>query len=213
MGSADQAEQQETNRLAASAMRKFQAGQKPNSREMAAWKRYETAQREKYGLEFVAAIPKGQYVQWAGTQTKVLNEQADNYGFPLRGKSIDLPGLVRYLHEFLARNKYRLAAGGDPGESDPLLVGGTSPALERYRAARADISEDERDERRRLLLPRSAVHEVHLQWAGLLRSAAEKLQKRFGEEAREIMDQALDDCEAALETLFAPPDDFDDQTN
>ena len=64
----------------------------------------------------------------AGRQTKVLHDQADLYGFPLRGPSIDLPAFVRFFHDWLARNKNVLRAVGE----DPMS-GPPSPALEKWR--------------------------------------------------------------------------------
>jgi hypothetical protein len=57
---------------------------------------------------------------------------------PIGGSTIDLPQVVRWLHDFLAANKLRLSAGES---DDPMLSGANSPALERYRLARAKREE------------------------------------------------------------------------
>ncbi len=44
----------------------------------------------------------------SGRQAKVLQEQAARYGIPFGGSTIDLPEVVRALHDFLANAKYQL---------------------------------------------------------------------------------------------------------
>ncbi len=68
----------------------------------------------------------------SGRQTKVINEQAERYGIPFGGATINLPTVVRALHDFLADNAVKLAR-----DDDPLMQGVGSPALERYREERA----------------------------------------------------------------------------
>jgi len=87
---------------------------------------------------------------------------------------------------------------------DPLLVGEggpASPALEKYREARAALAELELGERRRDLLPRSAVHEVFGRVAFRLRDAGEQLQREHGSEAHEVLNEALDDAEREMESI------------
>ena len=49
----------------------------------------------------------------SGRQTKVINEQAARYDLPFGGPTIDLPDVVRALHDFLAKHAQRLASGDD----------------------------------------------------------------------------------------------------
>jgi hypothetical protein len=76
---------------------------------------------------------------------------------------------------------------------DPLLDGPDSPALERYRDARASLSELELEQRRGRLVD---VDELGDWWANEiaapLRRATETLQTRFGVEAAEIVTRALE---------------------
>jgi hypothetical protein len=86
--------------------------------------------------------------------------------------------------------------------SDPLLAGGDSPELERYRAARADLAEMERDERNGSLIPRQQLDPAFVQYASAIRRAGEALQRRFGNEAAVMLNEALDDAERIIRRDF-----------
>ncbi len=138
----------------------------------------------------------------SGRQAKVINEQADRYGIPFGGRVVDLSEVVKSLHNFLANNARR--RGGNPGadgEDDPLLSGSGSPALERYREERAQLARLDRMEREKSLVPREEIRSALAEIAGILRTAGEVLQQSYGNAASEILNDALDDAEAAIEGL------------
>lgn len=109
------------------------------------------------------------------------------------------PGFVEWWVERALRK--RRAPSGDNG--DPLLVADApaSPALERYREARADLAALELAERQRDLLPRQTVHEVFGRIASRLRDAGEQLGREHGSEAHEVLSEALDDAEREVTSL------------
>lgn len=78
----------------------------------------------------------------------------------------------------------QLAAGDD-------FTGSDSPNLERMRKARADIWELELDAKRGNFLPRDDVHQLLGELASVLRGAGERLQKQCGLDARDIMEEGL----------------------
>jgi hypothetical protein len=92
-----------------SAVAKNQAKQPLSPDELKAWKRFELDEDERRGRRFVAAVPKKVYGEWSGRQTKILHDQADLYGIPLRAPTINLPDVIAWLHDFLARWKHDLA--------------------------------------------------------------------------------------------------------
>lgn len=76
---------------------------------------------------------------------------------------------------------------------DPLLVGGgDSPNLERYRAAKAALTELELGERKKELIPRDELRVALGTVAAQVRRALTELQKRFGDDAAQIVGSALD---------------------
>jgi hypothetical protein len=99
-----------------------------------------------------------------------------------------------------ALRKHRVPSG-DNGDSDIEATAGLSPALERYREARADHAELDLQERQRDLLPRQAVHEVFGRIASRLRDAGEQLGREHGSEAHEVLSEALDDAGREIESL------------
>ena len=188
--------------LAASALDKRRRGQKPSGVELAALKRIERAREEEQRWEYYGSIPKKHWLEMSGRQTKVVNEQASRYGIPFGGRSIDLPAVVKALHDFLATNARKLAAGdGD----DPLMAGASTPALERYRLARAKLAELELEQREGNVLLRDVLHEGFGEIASMLRRASERLDRQCGREAYEILDEALTNAERKFDSLVATP--------
>lgn len=90
---------------------------------------------------------------------------------------------------------------------DPLLEGGgDSPALERYRLARAELVEYELAEKRRNMLSREVVRVTLGRWAAILRQCGERLGKRFGSEAVETFNDSLAECESLVNREFGDAD-------
>ncbi len=106
---AEQIKQRQDRELLKAAIDKSNKGQTLTRKELAAVASYEAEQRRFAGESFVRAVPKKLYGEWSGRQTKILHDQADLYGLPLRGETIDLVALVARLHEWLAEHKHELA--------------------------------------------------------------------------------------------------------
>ncbi|MCP4591815.1 MAG: hypothetical protein GY842_13850 [bacterium] len=87
----------------------------------------------------------------------------------------------------------------DDGDDAAMAAGGPSPALERWRRARATLAELEVGQKRGQLLPRDQVRELHSRMAGVLRSAIDRLQREFGDGAFEAIDEALMSAQQMLE--------------
>jgi hypothetical protein len=97
--------------------------------------------------------------------------------------------------------RQRRAPSGDNGDPDIEATAGLSPALERYREARADHAELDLQERQRDLLPRERVHKVFLQIGRRLRDAGEQLQREHGAEAHEVLVEAIGDAKREIAKL------------
>lgn len=190
--------QQLDKELASKAYKKVMAGEVPSASERAALKRFERDQEEQRRWQYYEAIPQKHWRQMSGRQSKVLQEQAERYGLPFGGRIINLPQLVRSLHNFLSANARRLVPEGDELlESGPL-----SPALERYREERAKMARLDRLAREGKLLPRDEVRDGLLQVAMLIRQAGETLGRQFGPEARQIVEEGLDGCQREIDRMF-----------
>jgi len=86
-------------------------------------------------------------------------------------------------------------------DGDPLLAGGSTPALERYRLARAKIEELKLERELGRWIERSVIHQGLAGIAAKIRAAGERLQKRFGPEAQNIIDEALDEAAREIEAF------------
>jgi hypothetical protein len=157
--------------------------------ERTALKRHERDKEERLRWQFYRSIPQKHWRAMSGRQAKVINEQAERYGLPLGGPTVNLPALARALHDFLAENALKLAQDDD----DPLLRGGGSPALEQYRVERTALARLDRLERE-----------------GILRSAGDALGRQHGPAATDLLYEALDDAAREVERSFGAGDDGDD---
>jgi hypothetical protein len=106
----------------------------------------------------------------------------------------------RLLDGLLEQAKRQRPQGGD---GDPLLADGDSPGLERYRNAKADLAEMERDRQRKQIVRVDEIEPVLMQLAGVMRSASENLARQFGNEAAGIVNEAVDEWAAGIAKLFA----------
>lgn len=185
--------------LVTAAIGKVQRGQVPSSQERAALRRFEKQQEEDKRWQFYRSIPKAHWKEMSGRTPRTFIDQAKLHGFPYPTgpkTPIDLPAVVKWLHDFLADNAQRLSA---PHTDDPLLAGSNSPALERYRLARAAREELELAARRGELLD---VDEL-LTWydaevAAPIRRSLEALQSQFGPAAMQLVAKSLDQAGAAV---------------
>ena len=162
-----------------------------------ALRRYERYQAEELQRDHLRAIPQRLFRELAGgVQTKQLQDWAAKWSAPVARPVIDGAELLVWLRQHLADLGRRPIAGED---EDPLLSGASSPALEEYRRWRAALARLEYQERERQLLPRDQVHAALGRLAAILRQAGETLQRQFGTEAYDILDEALVDAEREIE--------------
>jgi hypothetical protein len=92
------------------------------------------------------------------------------------------------------------------GENDPLLADGDSPGLERYRNAKADLAEMERDRQRKQIVRVEEIEPALMQLAGVMRSASENLARQFGNDAAGIVNEAVDEWADGVAKLLASDD-------
>lgn len=194
--------------LVQAAIKKTAAGIALKPIERNAWKKWEADEDARRADRFIGQVPKKTYCLWSGRPTKILHDQADLYGVPLRGTTIDVPQVIAWVHDFLARWKHDLAPlvkgdgaeiGGEPGLKEQLL----REQVDLYRR-RNRLLEDQLELNSQTLVPRGEIHALHLQLAKILRAAGERLQKQFGDQAASILNIALDDFENRIMELVEP---------
>jgi len=148
--------------LAAVALTKRRAGEKPTGNELAALKRVEKAHEEEKRWEYYATIPQKHWREMSGKQTRQLKAQAELHGIPFGGATISLPDVVKSLHEFLAKHRFAIADGQD-GDGET-----STAAKRRYAVARADREEMVRDREKGKLVTAEWARERRsevLRWA------------------------------------------------
>jgi hypothetical protein len=183
------------------AYRKLMAREALSKAEQQALTRHEKYKEERLRWQYYHSIPQKHWREMSGRQAKVINEQALRYGLPFGSASIDLPSVVRALHDFLADNAQKLA------KDDDLSLGGGgggggSPALERYRRERAALARLDRLERQRRVMPREEVRSAMGRVAAVLRGAGEALGRQFGPAAVDLLHEAMDDAQREIDRSF-----------
>ncbi|MCX7429019.1 MAG: hypothetical protein NTW96_25755 [Planctomycetia bacterium] len=187
--------------LVQSALAKRAKGQKPSKDELRALSRFERAKEDADRWRFYATIPKGHWQTMSGRSYKVLADQAAAHGVPIGGREIDLAAVVQWLHQFLTDNARKLAV---PDVDDPLMGGDSTPALERYRTARAILAEMEIKKQLGEWIPRDVIHDGITRFTSVLRGVGTILQRSktlTGAEAHQILNEGLDDAEKIVESF------------
>jgi len=153
------------------------------------------------------ALPQKRLREVLGCQAKTLQDRAEKYGFPWGGPTCNLWALLRWCVDRIAADGRELeaarrkvaqaeqlaAAAG--GEELALYAGASSPSLERLRKLKGDEAELDVLEKRGVLVRRAAVAQSMGQAADAIRRAGEKLERRFGPEARELIEEAIGELE------------------
>lgn len=174
------------------------AGESLTREQRAALRRRDKRREEELREAAYSACPKSAYQRLSGRQTKILHDQADRYGLPLRGATIDLGAVLRRFHDLLAEHG---------GKITTEAAAADSPALERKREAEADLKELDLAERRRDLVHRDLLRQQLAAVASLLRRAGEQLERKHGPAAKQLLVQTLDDAERRIGSITAAYDE------
>jgi phage terminase Nu1 subunit (DNA packaging protein) len=84
---------------------------------------------------------------------------------------------------------------------DPLLAEGDSPALERYRLAKAKHAELDLEQRRAELIDLAKCRDLFGRWGSVIRKMGDRVSKRFGSEANQMVAEAIDECDSIVRGL------------
>jgi hypothetical protein len=174
-------------RLASQAIKKITEGKKPTPEEQRALRRAERADEEKKRWEFYTSIPHAHWRAMSGRQSKVINEQALRHGIPFDGAKVNLPAVVKALHDFLARNRDKLER---PAET---------PVEQQFKAEQLRKLRRENEREEGLTIEVEELREGHSLLAGMIRDLGENLQKRFGRDAGQMVDEMLQNFERECE--------------
>jgi len=183
----------EFRRQVAAAQRKVKSRSELTNQERAALKKFERDREEGLRWQYYGTIPAKHWKVMSGRPAQVINEQSERYGIPFGGAVIDLTKVARALHDFFAANAMKLAK-----PEDPLMAGGDSPMLEKYREEQYLMAKLKRGEMERTLIPRDETRMCMGRMATILRNCGEVLQRQFGPGALDVLNEALDDAEAEV---------------
>lgn len=194
-------------RLAVRVERKVLDGLPITREERATLRRVEAANEQRRRWEHYRTIPKAHWREMAGgRQHKALSAQAERWGFPIDGAVVDLPRFIRFFHEWLEANGDRLRAADAEEAAIFAGVRESDEALIRFRNARADLAEVELGRRRRELLDRADLRNSLGLMAAAIRRAGDALQRTFGPDAHRVLEDAIDECEQAIDGMLGGGD-------
>lgn len=177
------------------------AGERLSRAESALVARWEKARAEASRWELMKAIPKRDYILMSGRQQKILDQQGERYGLDeLLKPRIDMTRLVRQFHDLLAKHWVKFSA--EASAEDLMKGGGNSPALERYRAAKAEREELELAVKRRELVPWAEMKEKLGGLGAMTRSRFEAMERAGGPTVRREIELLMDDWQQAVVDWF-----------
>jgi hypothetical protein len=178
----------------------------------------------------LARLPLELYLALCGRARKTVLDQARRYGMPLGGarKTWDLAEVLRWLHDMLAqigRNPQALRAlridrtadDDTPQPTSPtstptpgtLSLGSTGdPATDKV-AAEARLRELDLLKRMGEVVELRAVRDALGPMGATMRRLGEQLQRRFGPDALDLVQVAIDDFERDAERLLGDQADGD----
>jgi len=182
--------------LALSAINKRTRGEIPTDREVRALNRLEKRQEEQRRWEYYRSIPLKHWAEMSGRPRKVLYEQAKFYGLAFGDKEINLPLVVRQLHDFLAklsRHGGKWIRGVIDGDYD--MEGPQTESLDRLRTAKAEKEEFSLQVLKKKYLPVDEIQDLFAVIASGLRQTLDSLQRQFGPAAMDLVKEGIDDVE------------------
>jgi hypothetical protein len=171
------------------------------------YKRLSTKRNEAIFQAACKSLPKRYWSLWSGRDTRSLINQAATYGIPVGEPTVSLPDLAKWVHDFIAENGRRFNAMEEGGVSSQ-----SSPALERYREAKAEREEYMLARDKRVLVERGVVNDLLMRVASRFREFGDVLQRQFGRDAASLFNEHLDDMEREAEgaiVALAAGDDGD----
>lgn len=172
--------------LAWRATLKRREGQAPTRDELAALRRIEKLDEERDRWRHYATIPKKHWREMSGRSNLILSEQAERWGIPLEGRTIDLAAVAKWIHDFIAENAAALGKQGAKARA--------ADELERLRRAQADEKEMRNAVRRGELRHVDDVRRTFEFVANVIRKASAELRVEFGDRPYEILSAAIADA-------------------
>ncbi len=155
------------------------------------------------------SMPKRDWSEMSGRRNQVLDEQTKRWGIPLKGRTLSLPAIAKWLHDFLAEHGQQLAVLRDIGDDNGEGANAKTRKLEAdavLQKQKAELAKLDLAERRGELVPRDEIHAGLARLSAFIRGAGERLQQEYGTNAQEILDEALEDFSREIEASVGSAD-------
>jgi phage terminase Nu1 subunit (DNA packaging protein) len=132
--------------------------------------------------------------EFFGVSPETIRKAWKSRGMPWRQGAHDLREIMHW--------RYEVDLAPDDDDDEGGVGGPGSPNLERLRLAKAKIAETDLQERLGELVHKNSIQTFLGRMASTWRSIGERLQRKFGSEAVEIVEGGLSGAENDIETLF-----------
>jgi phage terminase Nu1 subunit (DNA packaging protein) len=146
------------------------------------------------------------FVRTLGEIAEIFDVSADTVkrwrteGMPGTTQRYVLQDVTRWLRTEGPWKPYSKSQATSSAE-DPLLAGGDSPGLERYRLAKAKHAELDLEHRKGELIEKEKAKAVLSRWAWLIRQMGERLAKRYGNDVAITINDTLAECRRAVQEV------------
>jgi phage terminase Nu1 subunit (DNA packaging protein) len=130
----------------------------------------------------------------------------------LRRDGYDLPARIQWrIAELEAKHAAELEEANSVSDRLFFNNGGSSPALERYRNARAKMAELQLKEKLQNVIRRDLVHDGFGIIFGQLRAASQRLRDRHGAKAGKVLDDCFVQMRREIRAHFGAAPEPDDE--
>lgn len=188
---------------AIAALKKIGAKEKPTRDEAQALARIQKKQKEELWTTGLKAIPLRVFCALAGRKPNQVRQQAQRYGMPISGDTVDLYQFLAWVYDDIAKNAR--SPGGDESSEESQLNKNREIDYQRKLLKLQQESEQ--------LIPRVVVHEGFSKLASHLKRFFEALQRECGVEYYDQGMEVLDDCRREIYGIVGQAGSAKDDSN
>jgi len=136
-------------------------------------------------MSHYASISAAEWEDMGGINQMLRKRHEKLYGVPIATATISLGAVIRWLHSFLSD----LSAGKRSYNKEE------DTELSKLRGVKTKLEELKLERELGMTIPREQVHHTITRVASILRRCGGKLREKFGDDAADILNDALDEID------------------
>lgn len=188
---------------AIAALKKIRANEKPTRDEAQALARIQKKQKEELWTTGMKSVPLRVFCALTGRKPNQIRMQAQRYGMPISGDTVDLYQFLAWVYDDIAKNARSTASGED----------GKASELDENRKIDRQLKLIKLQREAEQLIPRVVVHDGFSKLASHLKRFFDLLQRECGVEYYDQGMEVLDDCRREIYGIVGQAESAKDDSN